>query len=639
MSTPSGVPPASKWVMQAIAQQERGAVDEAARLFRRALQANPTDWVALYSLGGILATQGQLDEALKLAERLAKVQPRNTRAHELHRKVLDKLGRLDDALSAAERSLQLEPRDLETLTRRADLLHRLGREEAAIAAYRDVLALDPDNLMCLAHLGMVLSSAERLSEAAPVLERLLQLNPRFPYGPGMLALARLKEADWRDHEALVELIAHEVRAGRPACRSMAMMALSYSAADQRLSARQFSQEHQLRRLGPFWQGERYQHGRIRLAYLSPDFRDHAVGHLMAGVIEQHDRSRFETIGVSVGPADGGALRQRFEKGFKHFIDAQALGHAELAVLLRRMEVDVLVDLAGFTKGARPELFASRVAPVQVNYLGYPGTLGSDSMDYILADRQVIGLDDLAHYDEQVVWLPDAYLPPAASLQVPLEATPTRAAAGLPEQGLVFCAFNLCYKITPGQFGAWMRILRAVPDSVLWLSSPSAAAMQRLREAAQAAGVDAGRLVFAPRMPRIEDHLARYRLADLFLDTTPYNAHTTASDALLLGLPVLTCRGQTFPSRVASSLLTAAGLPELVTHSLDDYVALAVALAQQPERLQALRARLQAARQAGGLFSTARHCRHLEVAFAAMHARAQAGEKPSAFAVQPQPCSG
>jgi predicted O-linked N-acetylglucosamine transferase (SPINDLY family) len=365
-----------------------------------------------------------------------------------------------------------------------------------------------------------------------------------------------------------------------------------------------------------WNGEIYRHDRIRLAYLSPDLREHPVGHLIAGVLEHHDKSRFETIALSLGVDDGSRLRARMLKAFDHFYDAKTAPSTQIAKLIRDLEVDIVVDLAGFTADSRPDVLAQRPAPIQVNFLGYAGSMGVDYMDYLIADRNVIPREHWPYYNEKIVYLPDAYLPTDSSVEIP-EELPPRGQYGLPENGLVFCAFCHDYKITPYVFAIWMRLLARNPGSVLWLMSRSAISQKNLCAEAQARGVDPARLIFATRVPRVEDHLARYRLADLFLDTFPYNAHTTAADALMAGLPVVTCMGSAFHSRVAGSLLHTAGLPELATHSLEDYEALIMALAAQPEHVARLKRKLSETREDSALFNTGGYCRNLEAVYIAM----------------------
>ena len=364
--------------------------------------------------------------------------------------------------------------------------------------------------------------------------------------------------------------------------------------------------------------------------MSPDLREHPVGHLMAGIFERHDKRRFETIAISIGVNDNSRLRQRMLDTFDHFVDARMMESRRIAEIMRKMEVDVAIDLAGFTSDSRSEVFGMRPAPVQVNYLGYPGTMGTAYMDYVIADRHVIPPEHHAFYNEQVVYLPDAYLPAASGLKI-AERTPTRAECGLPDEGVVFCSFNHDYKIAPHVFAVWMNLLREVPGSVLWLMSRNPLSQENLRREAAARGVDPDRLVFAQRVPMVEDHLARYRQADLFLDTHPYNAHTTCADALMAGLPVVTCMGGAFPSRVAGSLLHAAGIPELVTTSLADYQALALQLARDPQRLARLKAQLIATQPTNALCDADGFCRNLEAIYTSMWRKTQLGGASDALA--------
>jgi predicted O-linked N-acetylglucosamine transferase (SPINDLY family) len=352
---------------------------------------------------------------------------------------------------------------------------------------------------------------------------------------------------------------------------------------------------------------------------------------MAEIFERHDRSRFEVTAFSFGPEKQDAMRARVSKAFERFVDVRGLQDAGVAALARKLSVDIAVDLKGHTEDARPGIFAQRAAPVQVAYLGYPGTMGAGYMDYIIADATVIPEAHKEHYTEKVVWLPDSYQ--ANDSTRPISSrTYSRGLEGLPETGFVFCCFNANYKFLPGTFDAWMRILKHVQGSVLWLIEDNAEAVANLRKEAVRRGVDAGRLVFAGRLPQAE-HLARQRLADLFLDTLPCNAHTTTSDALWAGLPVLTRSGETFAGRVAASLLKAVGLPELVVATQEAYEALAIALASDPARLAAIRRKLSAARLTSPLFDAARFAHNIEAAYVAMHERHLAGALPDHFAVR------
>jgi predicted O-linked N-acetylglucosamine transferase (SPINDLY family) len=380
-----------------------------------------------------------------------------------------------------------------------------------------------------------------------------------------------------------------------------------------------------------WRGEKYKHDRIRIGYVSADFRNHPVGRLAVGLFEAHDKSRFVTIALSLGPDDGSDLHRRIKSAFEDFVDVRNRSDADLAAIIRRREIDILVDLMGFTLAGRSGVLARRAAPVQVNFLGYPATMGADWVDYIIADRTIIPAEHFQSYGERVVWLPDSYQ--ANDDKSPIaEHVPTRSECGLPETAFVFCCFNNTFKINPQIFDIWMRLLAATANSVLWLLETNPAATRNLRREAERRGIDAGRLIFAPRIA-VADHLARHRQADLFLDTLPYNAHTTASDALWAGLPLVTCRGETFAGRVAASLLKAAGLPELIATSLDDYEALALKLAHDPTLLGEIKEKLRRNRDRYPLFDTARFTRHIESAYETMWRAHRDGRAPAAFAVE------
>lgn len=623
-SAPAPTLPVDRSVLiRAIELQNQGHVAPAEQLLLHYLTQAPTDPVAIYSLAVIWLRMPNPAPALDLLERAVNAGTDFAPLWFAHATVLVKVGRRDDALRSYQRAIDLKPDYADAMINSGVLLRDLQQHVAALTRFQQVLALQPDNVIALANAATLMTEFKRGEEAVAMLERLVQLAPEHDYALGMLCHEKLQGCDWQGFEALSQRVIDGVRAGRRSSKSLGLMALSDSAEDHQRCARLFAQQRYPAAAAPLWTGERYRHDRIRVAYVSPDLREHPVGHLMAGIFERHDKHRFETIGLSLGVDDGSRLRERMTRAFDQFIDARQMTAVQIAALLREREIDIVVDLAGYTADSRAEIFTWRPAPVQVNFLGYPGTMGLSCMDYILADRHVVPPEHWRFYDEQVVYLPDAYLPPASNLQI-AEATPSRADCGLPPAGVVFCSFNHDYKILPAVFAVWMRLLQQVPGSVLWLMSRSERSQRNLRASAQAAGIDPDRLVFAQRVPRVEDHLARYRVADLFLDTHPYNAHSTAADALLAGLPVLTCSGQSFPSRVAGSLLQAAGLPELVTHTVADYEQLALALARDPDRLAALKARLAERQRDSALFDVDAFTRHLETAYIAMWRQSQLG---------------
>jgi predicted O-linked N-acetylglucosamine transferase (SPINDLY family) len=465
---------------------------------------------------------------------------------------------------------------------------------------------------------------KRYDEALADWSKALELRPDQPGVDAARLRVRMHNCDWTDFDAACASVRSSVNNGKLIAPFM-LVAIPSAASEQLQCARRWIESNLRSVRGPLWRGERYDHDRIHVAYLSADFHQHATSQLMAGMFEHHDRSHFQISGISVGPNDNSDMRRRVEAAFERFIDAKPQGDDQIADLVRSLEVDILVDLKGFTQDARTGVLAMRPAPIQVNYLGFPGTIGAGFIDYIVADRTVIPEDHAHCYAEKIVWLPDSYQVNDHRRAI-AEAAPARADFGLPDGGFVFCCFNDNYKITPSVFSAWMRILQAVDDSVLWLFEDNPTAAGNLRREAAARGIAPQRLVFARRLPNAA-HLARHRCADLFLDTLPYGAHTTASDALWAGLPVLTCLGETFAGRVGASLLNAIELPELVTATPDAYEQLAIELAKNPARLAALKAKLARNRLATPLFDTARFTRNIEAAYTAMMERHRAGLSP------------
>lgn len=612
-------------LIRALELQGQGQLDAAQALFAQVLAQDPVNAVALYSNCLVEHQRGNQALSQQMTEAALHKAPGFSHLHVLHGAILQAQGLKEPALKSYDAGLALDPSAITALLNSGVLLRDMLRHAEALERFNRVVALDPNNLTGLANCAVLLTEFKQSEQAIAMFQRLLEIKPDYDYGVGLLAYERLHICDWTDFEPVRQKMIEGVLAGQRACKSLSVMAFSDSAEVHFASARTFANHFAPPKPADqhLWTGQRYRHDKIRIAYVSPDLREHPVGHLICGVFEQHDKSRFETIAISLGIDDNSRLRGRMLKAFDHFIDVRGKPSLEIAQIMRNMEVDIAVDLGGYTSDTRTEVFAYRPAPVQVNYLGYPGTMGAGYYDYILADKQVIPVEQQRFYSERVAYLPDAYLPTDRSVQI-APHTPTRAECGLPESGFVFCSFSHDYKISPPLFDIWMRLLAQVPGSVLWLMARGTLAQGNLRKEAAARGVDPARLVFAGRVPAVEDHLARYRQADLFLDTHPYNAHTTAADALMAGLPVLTYQGQSFPARVAGSLLTALDVPELITHSHQDYEARALHLATHPEELAALRTKVQANLDTTALFDTRGFCRGMEATYIAMWREAQLG---------------
>jgi protein O-GlcNAc transferase len=616
------------------AELEAGNFQQAELWLRRAI-ARGRDRAAVFCwLGLSLSSQGRQTEAVEVFRRAVTAEPRDAGMHLNLGHELLKAGLRGEAIASYDRALAIEPGNAEAYASRGDALLELGRLEEALASYDRALTVEPVHANALHNRGIALLDLNRYEDAAVAFQRLLDAAPEYRYAPGYRMHALLHCCDWREYEKHVLQVVGGTRAGKPMAGPFNFLPISDSAADQLNCAKQFVASEFPETAQPVWDSARYDHSRIRLAYLSGDFRDHATVYLMAGLFEAHDRTRFEISALSFGPDENGEMRDRLVPAFDRFVDVRHNTDREVASMLRELEIDIAVDLHGFTKGSRAGIFAQRPAPVQVNYLGYPGTMGAPYMDYIIADRWVIPEEHRRWYTEKVVYMPDSYQVNDSRRRI-AERTPTRLEAGLPESGFVFCCFNSSYKIAPWLFDIWMRLLQRSDGSVLWLLEDNPTASRNLRREAEQRGISPERLIFARRV-KLEDHLARHCLADLFLDTLPCNAHTTASDALWAGLPVLTQLGDTFAGRVAASLLAAAGLPELITRSRQEYEEQALKLAADGDLLAGLKARLGRKRATHPLFDTKRYCRHIEAAYLTMWERAQRGEPAVSFSISAEP---
>ncbi|HEY7944923.1 MAG TPA: tetratricopeptide repeat protein [Casimicrobiaceae bacterium] len=614
--------------------QDLGRHEDALACFDRALSLKPEYPEAHLNRGDALQDLKRHEEALACYDRALASRPDYAKALNNRGAALRELGRHDDALLSLDRALSVNPDYLEALNNRGATLQRLLRPEDALACYDRALALKPGYAKALHNRGTALAELQRYGDAARSFAELIALDPDYDYAIGNLLGCYLHCCAWESVSSLAQRVASAVDRGGRAIVPFPFLAVSSSEASHLRCSRTYVADRYPASPEAMWQGQRYRHDRIRVAYLSADFHDNATAYLMAELFELHDQDRFEITAISFGPDTGGPMRQRLQRSLGQFVDVRAKSDREVARMLREAEIDIAVDLKGFTANSRTGILSHRPAPLQVSYLGFPGTMGAEYIDYIIADRQVIPPGHEVFYVEKVVRLPDSYQVNDSKRRI-AERTPARAEAGLPGDGFVFCCFNSSYKIAPDVFDVWMRLLEGVQGSVLWLLDDNAAASLNLKHEAARRGVAADRLVFAPRL-NLDEHLARHRLADLFLDTLPYNAHTTASDALWAGLPVLTCTGSAFAGRVAGSLLTAAGLPELITRSLEDYEALGLRLATTPALLPAIRVRLALRRDDCPLFDAGRFRRHIESAYGQMWERHQQGKPPAGFDLEPMP---
>jgi protein O-GlcNAc transferase len=597
-----------------VALQHQGKLDEAVAAFRQAIAGNPNHADAHFNLGAVLRLQGHVDEAAAAYRRVIELDPSHAAARNNLALIQSEAGELGAADVLQRQAVGLWPDYAEGHNNLGALLLDQGRPQEALDALREALKLKPDYPEAYLNIGNALRELGSLAEAIGAYRRAIELRPTYAEALVQLFYHRARACDWTDAAAAEGTLLSAVRQNAARIPPFMLMATAASGADQLLCARKWVEHFAVPEQQVFQHDAAPRSGRLRIGYLSSDFYDHATAYLIAELIERHDRDRFEIHGYSYGPDPGGAMRARLVAAFERFADIDALSHRAAAARIRADDIDILVDLKGHTHRARPKILAFRPAKVQVNYLGYPGTMGAPFIDYIIADDFIVPCDRQMLFAEKLAYLPDCYQPNDTRREI--AAAPGRAACGLPAQGFVFCAFNNSFKITPAFFAIWIGLLQQVPGSVLWLLESNALVRRNLSAAAAAAGVDPARLVFAPMLPH-RDHLARHRHADLFLDTLPCNAHTTASDALWAGLPVLTCAGETFAGRVAGSIVRAAGLPELVANSPRDYEALALELAHKPARLNDIRSRLGAGRLSLPLFDMAKRTRDLEALYARM----------------------
>jgi protein O-GlcNAc transferase len=611
------------------ALDQAGQLAEAVECFRQALALDPSYVRPLINLGKALRRQGKASEATAALKRALTLSPDNPLALTNLGLTLADQGRRQEAIIALRRATALDPGLAEAHHALGSALFDSGEVGAAVESLQRAVTLKPALTDASLLLAMTLLVSKRYADALAVAQRVLQQSPKDADALSVVLNCSSRMCDWSTVERTLEKI-RDIDLGTSYIQPFLLLAISDDPRELlRAAARRATNAVGSRVALPHAMARK--HEKIRVAYISRDFYAHATSFLMAELLELHDRSAFEVLGVSFGPDDQSPARARVHAAFDECLEAANKSDLEIATWLREHEVDIAVDLKGYTAFSRTGIFACRPAPLQVSYLGYPGTMGASFIDYLIADPFVVPEAEREHYTETIAYLPDTYQANDRQRRVS-EHVPTRTEVGLPEESFVFCCFNVSWKITASVFNVWMRLLASVPGSVLWLLEDNQWAMENLRREATGLGIDPQRLIFCGRVNN-DTHLARHRLADLFLDTFPCNAHTTASDALWMGLPVVTCAGRTFASRVAGSLLRASQLPELITASLDEYETLALQLAHNPERLGSLRARLTHHRDSLPLFDTPALCGHLEAAYRKMWILHGEGRAPEMFSVE------
>ncbi len=599
---------------------------QAEKSARKAIELAPLLPQAWVNLSASLAKQHRSEEAETAACRALELTNQIPEAWEALGAALASQRRFKDSATAFKNSIALNPKSTDTWVSLGTMHGLQSNHAQAEIAYRKALELDPDKTEALRQLGLTLKELRRHEEALACLHKAYEKDPDLEFLLSVKLMAQASVCDWREWTVGVRALEQGIEKNTALTDPLTPIALLDEPRIQRLAAEQFAQRENPAHSG-FTASPAKENGKIRIGYFSADFRDHPVGQLLVELLERHDKSRFEIIGYSLSPRSTSPLGLRIANAFDRFIDVSQLSDPELVTAGRQDQLDIAVNLGGYTAGSRNNVFAHRVAPIQVNYLGYAGTMGTEYMDYLITDHVTSPPGSEEWYSEKLARLPNCFMPHDSNQAISRHPF-NRSEFGLPEEGFVFCCFNNHHKISPEVFDIWMRLLRNVDRSVLWLTDGPTLLKDNLRREATLRGVAPERLVFARRVDEMADHLARYRLADLFLDTLPYNAHTTACDALWAGVPVLTRSGRCFASRVATSLLHAAGLPELVTDTVDGYKDLALQLANNPSQLQSLRARLAAQRNTCALFDTNRLAQDMESLFVAMYQQHLRGLPPT-----------
>ena len=575
--------------------------DEAIVGYRTAIELKPNYVEAHANLGNALLEKSSVNEAIIALSTAISLDRSFYDAYYSLGKAFHKIEKYQEAVDNFDSSIKLHSSHFQAHNDRGLALQKLKRLDEALASYDKSIALKPDLAEAYSNRGHTLMELKRFDEALGSYNKAIELKPGLDFLIGQRLHAKMCVCDWRNLTQEIQELRKQIEKSDIVCSPFILLGLVDSLPLQRKCAEIYTNKkfaNLQRGLAPTVTSLKH---RITIGYFSADFHDHATAYLMAQLFELHNRDRFKVLAFSFGPNSISKTRERMQPNFDAFHEVGQMTDSEIVSLSKQEGVDIAVDLKGFTADSRGEIFASRFAPIQVNYLGYPGTMGADYIDYIIADPTLIPLESQQHYSEKVVYLPHSYQPNDRIREIAQNSV-TRVELGLPYDGFVFCCFNNNWKITPDVFDLWMNVLKRTPSSVLWLFENNKHAAENIRQEAQIRGVQPNRLVFAKRMP-LAQHLARHKCADLFLDTSPYNAHTSSSDALWSGLPVLTRIGESFASRVAASLLNAIGLPELVTTSAVEYERMAIDLAQNPTKLASIKRKLYRESTDYGLIST------------------------------------
>ena len=625
-------------LQDAIQSINKNNLIDAKIILQKILDIEPRNFDALNIIGIVTGLENNYIEAINFFKKAQQIRPDNNLINFNLGKAFSESGKDLEAIKYYKIAIKLDKNHLGSWINFGISLHQLKRYNEALSHYDQAIKLKPDYAAAYSNKGNTLQELKRYDEALSHYDQAIKLKPDYQYLFGKLLHVKMLMCNWQNFKTDVTSLSLQINENKKSSPCFPVLALIDSSSIQRKSSEIWVNDNYPfnSSLGPiFKSGHR---DKIKIGYYSSDFKEHPIAYLLAELLELHDKNQFELFGFYFGPTDSSAIHKRVSSSFNQFIDVGLKTDKDIALMSREMGIDIAINLNGFTALARPDIFSFRTAPIQVNYLGYPSTTGAEYMDYIIADRIIIPTESQKYYSEKIVYLPNSYQVNDRKNDIANNIFNknmfTKKELNLPEKSFVFCCFNNSYKITPSTFDGWMRILKAVKGSVLWLLEDSPVARLNLLKEAEARGLNPDRLVFAKRM-NLTEHLARHKVADLFLDTLPYNAHTTASDALWAGLPVLTCKGESFASRVAASLLNAIELPELITTTQEQYETSAIDLANNPEKLKAIKYKLESNRSTTALFDTPLFNKHIQAAYRQMYERYQADLPPNNIYIENQ----
>ena len=611
------------------ALQEHGKLDEAVEAFNKALTIKPEYAEAYNNMGVTLKEQGKLEKAIASYNKALSLKPDYAKAYNNMGVTLQDQGKQNEAIEAYNNALAIKPDYAEAYNNMGIAFKKQGKQDKALEAFNKAIAIKPDYARAYNNMGATLNDHGKLEEAIEALNKAIAIKPDYEASRASKLYLQALICDWDNIAEDVNLIPR-LGTSEEDISPFALLSLEDAPDTHFTRSKIFAKAKFPQKPLPLLGIPSQMPKRLRIGYFSADFHEHATMYLMAQIFTVHDKAQYEIFAYSYGSNSHSAMQNRLINEVDTFHDISQLNNTDIIELVLREKLDVAVDLKGYTKDSKTNLFSYRLAPIQINYLGYPGTLGADFIDYIVADSIVIPEDKQQHYSEQVMYLPHTYQPNDNTRAIS-QKVQTREDMGLPSDGFVFCCFNNNYKISPKEFGIWMRLMTKVGGSVLWLLKSNKWAEQNLKKEAEARGISADRVIFAERVENSE-HLARHRLADLFLDTFNVNAHTTASDALWAGLPVVTKLGRGFAARVAGSLLSAVGLPELITHDEEAYEVLILKLATNPKKLDKIKKKLEVNRLSQPLFNTEQYTKHLENGYRQAYQKYFDGESPNTIIV-------